>query len=188
MLEPLIAKFHPDARNRVYPPEVVVFALLAAVNSRDNTLRGAVVRNNADRLQRGDEPGSTGTAAFSEARSKLNPQVLIEATKGVAAGVGAKTPGDDIWEGMTPYIIDGTTLTAADTAENQRRFPQPASQAEGVGFPIMRVVVVQSLATGMICDLAISPYAGKDTGEMALARELMPSIPDNSLLLGDRYF
>ena len=188
MLEPLIAKFHPDARNRVYPPEVVVFALLAAVNSHDNTLRGAVVRNNADRLQRGDEPGSTGTAAFSEARSKLNPQVLIGATKGVAARVGAKTPGGDIWKGMAPYVIDGTTLTAADTAENQHRFPQPATQADGVGFPIMRVVVVQSLATGMICDLATAPYAGKGTGEMALARELMPSIPDNALLLGDRYF
>jgi len=77
VLAPLIAKFHPDARNRVYPPEVVVFALLAAVNSQDNTLRSAVVRNNADRMQRGDDPGSTGTAAFSEARSKLNPQVLI---------------------------------------------------------------------------------------------------------------
>ena len=79
-------------------------------------------------------------------------------------------------------------MTAADTAENQRRFPQPVTQAEGVGFPIMRVVVVQSLATGMICDLALAPYAGKGTGEMALARELMPSIPDNALLLGDRYF
>ena len=59
-------------------------------------------------------------------------------------------------------------LTALDTAENQSMFPQQATQAEGVGFPIMRVVTVQSLATGMICDLAIAPYAGKGTGEMAI--------------------
>jgi hypothetical protein len=172
----------------VYPPEVVVFAMIAAVNSRDDTLRAAVVRNNVDRTQRGDEPASTGTAAFSEARSKLNPQVLIGATKDVAARVGAKVPGGDLWKGMAPYVIDGTTLTASDTAENQRSFPQPTTQADGVGFPIMRVVVVQSLATGMICDLATAPYAGKGTGEMALAREVMPSIPENALLLGDRYF
>jgi hypothetical protein len=188
VLAPLVAEFHPDARNRVYPPEVVVFAMLAAVNSRDDTLRGAVVRNNADRMQGGKEPASTSTSAFSEARSKLNPQVLIRATKDVAARVGAKVFGGDLWKGMAPYVIDGTTLTASDTDENQSIFPQQATQDEGVGFPIMRVVTVQSLATGMICDLAIAPYAGKGTGEMALAREVMPSIPDNSLLLGDRYF
>lgn len=162
--------------------------MLAAVNSRDDTLRGAVVRNNADRLQGGKVPASTSTSAFSEARSKLNPQVLIRATKEVAARGGAQVPGGDLWKGMAPYVIDGTTLTALDTAENQSMFPQQATQAEGVGFPIMRVVTVQSLATGMICDLAIAPYAGKGTGEMALAREVMPSIPDNSLLLGDKYF
>jgi hypothetical protein len=188
VLAPLVERFHPDVRVRFYTPEIVVFAMLAAVLSRDNTLRGAVVRNNADRMQRGDEPASTGTSAFSEARSKLNSQILIEATKDIAARVGAKASGGDIWMGMAPYIIDGTTLTAADTVENQRRFPQPSTQADGVGYPIMRVVVVQSLATGTICDLAVASYAGKGTGEMALAREVMPSIPENSLLLGDRYF
>ena len=188
VLAPLVARFHPDVRVRFYSPEVIVFALLAAVNSRDNTLRGAVVRNNADRMQRGDAPASTGTSAFSEARSKLNPLVLIGAAKDVAARVCAKAPGGDIWRGMAPYVIDGTTLTAADTAENQRRFPQATTQAEGVGYPIMRVVVIQSLATGMIGDLALAPYAGKGTGEMALAREVMPTIPENSLLMGDRYF
>lgn len=165
-----------------------MFAMLAAVLSRDDTLRAAVARNNADRMLRGELPASAGTAAFSEARSKLDPQVLIRATKDVAARVGAKVPVGEMWLGMAPYVIDGTTLTASDTPENQHTFPQPASQAEGVGFPIMRVVAVQSLSTGMICDLAIAPFAGKGTGEMALAREVMPSIPENALLLGDRYF
>ena len=38
VLAPLVARFHPDVRVRFYSPEVIVFALLAAVNSRDNTL------------------------------------------------------------------------------------------------------------------------------------------------------
>jgi hypothetical protein len=40
-------------------------------------------------------PASTSTSAFSEARSKLNPQVLIRATKEVAARGGAQVPGGD---------------------------------------------------------------------------------------------
>ena len=188
VLAPLVAEFHPDARDRIYPPEVVACAMVSGVLSRDDTQRAAVARNNADRMQRGLEPASLGTAAFSEARSKLAPEVLIGTARTIAERVGGKLPGGDMWKGMKPFVIDGTTLTASDTIENQRRFPQSATQAEGVGFPILRVVVVQSLATGMIRDLAIAPFTGKGTGEMALAREVMPSIPENALLLGDRYF
>ncbi len=35
-----------------------------------------------------------------------------------------------------------------DTEENQARYPQPDSQADGVGFPLARVVVVICVATG----------------------------------------
>jgi hypothetical protein len=188
VLGPLIARFHPNVRERVYPPESVIMCMVSAVLSRDDTLRSAVARNNADRLQRGLEPASLGTAAFSEARSKLAPEVLVEAAKAVAERVSARAPGGELWKGMAPYVIDGTTISASDTVENQRRFPQHAAQAEGVGNPILRVVVLQSLATGMIRDLAVAPFAGKGTGEMALAREVTPSIPDGAILLGDRYF
>ena len=53
----------------------------------------------------------------------------------------------------------------------------------------MRVVAVMSLASGMLMDLAQGRYAGKETGEHALARKLMlTSINHGDILLGDRYY
>jgi len=37
-------------------------------------------------------------------------------------------------------LVDGTTVSMPDTPENQKVYPQPESQKEGVGFPIARLV------------------------------------------------
>lgn len=50
-----------------------------------------------------------------------------------------------------------------DTAENQAMSPQPPNQQSGLGFPLARIAVLLSLATGACHDLAIAPYAGKGT-------------------------
>ncbi len=60
-----------------------------------------------------------------------------------------------------------------DTELNQAKFPQPKTQALGVGLPIARVVAILSLATACVIDAAIGPYQGKETGESALLRQLL---------------
>ena len=162
--------------------------MVAGVLSKDDSLRSAVVRNNADRQARGLPPSSINTAAYSDGRTRLNLGVLVGTAKGLAVQTNAAVPEGAFWEKFTPYVIDGTTVTANDTNANQQAFPQHASQADGVGFPILRVVAIQSLLTGMICELAVAPFKGKGTGEMALAREILPALKGNALLLGDRYF
>jgi len=49
-------------------------------------------------------------------------------------------------------------------------------------------VVLMSLATAMLCGMAIGPYSGKETGELALMRELLDKLDPNDILLTDRYF
>ena len=75
-----------------------------------------------------------------------------------------------------------------DTPENQEEYPQQASQAEGLGFPIARMVLLLSFATAMVSGMAIGPYSGKETGELALMRELLDQLDPNDILLADRYF
>ncbi len=67
-------------------------------------------------------------------------------------------------------------------------FPQPSSQAAGVGFPLVRMVAIIALATGVVLDLATGPYAGKETGETALFRELWGRLEPGGIVLGDRVF
>ena len=85
-------------------------------------------------------------------------------------------------------MIDGTTFSMPDTEANQAEYPQPTSQAEGLGFPILRAVALTSLATGMVMALATGPYAGKETGETALLRTLFDKLQRGDLVLADRYY
>jgi hypothetical protein len=50
------------------------------------------------------------------------------------------------------------------------------------------VVAIISLATGVLRDLAIGHYKGKETGETALLRELLDCLKEGEIPLGDRYF
>ena len=75
-----------------------------------------------------------------------------------------------------------------DTLENQEAYPQNEQQKEGLGFPIARIVVLLSLVTGMVTDMAMAPYAGKGTGEPALLRSLLGSIDRDDIVLADRYY
>ena len=75
-----------------------------------------------------------------------------------------------------------------DTPRNQAAFPQPKSQAKGIGFPVVRMVAIIALATGVALDLATGPCAGKETGETALLRELWDRLEPGGIMLGDRIF
>jgi hypothetical protein len=92
-----------------------------------------------------------------------------------------------LWKGHHAKLVDGFTFTMPDTPENQEAFPQLPSQAPGVGFPIARACTVQSLATAAVCDIAIGPYAGKETGESALLRSMLDSFDEDDVAVFDRY-
>jgi DUF917 family protein len=85
-------------------------------------------------------------------------------------------------------MVDGCTVTMADTDENQEAYPQIKKQRRGCGFPIARMVQVFSLATGAVSMMVIAPYAGKLTGEMSLFRTLIDRSKTGKIVLADRYF
>jgi hypothetical protein len=75
-----------------------------------------------------------------------------------------------------------------DTPENRAVYPQPVVQEPGIGFPLARVAVSLSPATGACHDLAIAPYAGKGTGETALLRRMYGSLSRGDVVLADALF
>src|SRR5947209_1437142 len=54
-----------------------------------------------------------------------------------------------LWHGLFPKVIDGTTITLPDTPANQRAYPQSRSQKPGCGFPLMKLVGIFSLSSGV---------------------------------------
>ncbi len=73
----------------------------------------------------------------------------------------------------------------ADTSANQKKYPQPKSQAKGCGFPVGRIVCGFSLATGAVLDAVISPLS---VGEVNLFRQLYVHLQASDVALGDRIF
>jgi len=91
-------------------------------------------------------------------------------------------PQEWLWQGRHVKLVDGTTVSMPDTAENQARFPQHGQQEPGVGFPLARVI---ALANGAVLDAAIGPYQGKGTGEHGLFRELKRCFVEGDVMLAD---
>ncbi len=84
-------------------------------------------------------------------------------------------------------LIDGFTMTAADTYKNRTEYPQNPRQAEGLGFPILRCLTLISMASGMLVDLVYGPYSGKETGETALLRQLFAELRSGDIVVADCY-
>ena len=85
-------------------------------------------------------------------------------------------------------LVDGFTVTAADTPRNQAEYPQNPAQKEGIGFPILRGVTLISLMTGMLFDCEIGPYSGKESGETALLWKLLSQLRPGDILVADSYY
>ena len=177
----------PDA---VYTPAVTLWAFLSQVLFKDEhrSCVAAVARVLVllVSLERG--PCSTNTGAYCRARGKLSDKVLRQITITIAEGCEDQLDPQWLWHGLHVRLVDGTTVSMPDTPENQEAYPQNPQQKEGLGFPIARVVVILSLATGMLTDMAMGPCAGKETGETALLRSLLERFKPGDVLLADRFY
>jgi hypothetical protein len=174
----------------VYTPQVTLWAMLSQMlfTGSQRSCVAAVVRVAAFYAMLGREVCATNTGAYCRARARVPEAVVRRLTQQVARECEARVPESWCWKGRRVLLVDGTTLSMPDTPENQDEYPQSCSQAEGLGFPIMRVVALCSLATGMITGMACGPYAGKETGEPALLRTLFDTLSPGDVLLGDRYY
>ena len=93
-----------------------------------------------------------------------------------------------LWKGRRVKIADGTTAIMPDTPENQAEYPQPDGQKPGLGFPMIRMVVLFCLATGALLDAAVAAYSGKGTGELSLLRSIWDQLQEGEVLLADRLY
>ncbi len=177
-----------EFRDRAYPPDVTLMAFCSQLISSNKSCREAVVRVNRDRLKLGLAPISSSTSAYCQARSRLSVDLIKDLAMESGNFLEIATPLGWLWKGHHTKLLDGSTLSMPDTPENQAVWPQHDQQEEGIGFPIMRIVALLSLATAGCLGLAYAPYQGKETGEHALARELLPLIKQDDIILADRYY
>lgn len=171
-----------------WTPALTLWTFLSqVVDDGSKSCRAAVARAVvATALTR--PPSDCDTGNYCRARAKLPTSVLCRLTLQVAVALEKEAPALWRWQGRHVFLVDGFTVSMPDTAENQKAYPQPKTQKPGLGFPLIRVVVLLSLATAACHGLDWGPYRGKETGEPALFRTLLDHLEPRSIVLGDRFY
>ena len=195
----------------VYTPAITLWALVSQVffAAAQRSCKAAVLRVAALWAAFGRWVCDTNTGAYCRARLKIPFEAVRDITRRLAADAEAAVDRDTVLTeeeaessqcpevvaavkstavGGRILLVDGFTVTAADTAENQEEYPQNPAQAEGLGFPILRCVSLISMTTGLLVDLACGPYCGKESGETALLWQLLDQLQPGDVLVADSYY
>jgi hypothetical protein len=87
------------------------------------------------------------------------------------------------------FVVDGSTLSLPHTPELLETFPPTCNQHGRSHWPILRLVVLQDVQTGLALRPAWGPLNGPHAvSEQDLAFQAISHLPPGALLIGDRNF
>lgn len=178
----------PEHRERLYPPTETLSMFLSQALSADGSCRQVVNEAMVKRVIYGLEPGKTDTGAYCKARARLPLSMIWTLRRYTGKIITSGAASKWYWQGRPVRLVDGATVTLADTEENQAHYPQPNSQQAGLGFPQCRVVTLLCLGSGALLNAATGPCKGKGGDEQTLLRSMLDTLNDGDILLGDAYY
>ena len=174
--------------NDVYTPAVTLWGFVGQFLAAERSCVFAVARIIVLLVAMRLPPCSAATGAYCKARAKLPEKFLRRLTYQVGNGVEDEARALWRWRDRRVLLVDGMEVNLDDTPENRAAYPQPKSKRPGPGFPIIRAVVLLTFATAVLVGAAFGPYAGKETGETALFRQLFDQLRPNDIVVADRYY
>jgi len=125
------------------------------------------------------------TSAYCQARGRLPAERLQAILRSTAQVADRRSGSGWLGQGRPVKVVDGSTVSLPDTSANQKAYPQVGNQKPGCGFPLLKFVVLFSLASGAILALA---KGNRFQGELRLLRMLWEELKSGDILLGDRGF
>ncbi len=188
MVEQALVAEGVESNESIFTPFLTLCTFLSQVWDPDHSCRAAVARVIVWLAINGRKPCSEHTGAYGDARRRRPLEVIVRLVRQTAQEAEQRAGEEWLWKKRRIVLADGSTVSMPDTTRNQRVFPQSRSQRFGLGFPLARLVVLISLTTGLVRDLAVGPYPGKETGETALFRQLWDRFEAGEIVLGDRVF
>ena len=177
-----------SSKNCIFTPALTLWAFVSQVLHDDKTCDGAVARIRSYLFEKGRVLCKNANSAYCKARQKLPEGLLRRLAVGVAQGVDEQIRDAFRWHAKDVVLVDGFTASMEDTQANRQEYSQSSNQKPGLGFPLIRIVGLFSLATGVLRHAALGPHRGKETGELALLRSLLDQVAAGCILLADRYF
>jgi len=181
---------HGSLFGGVFHTAIVIWAFLSQVlrDGKEGACQSAVARISAHLAGIGRQVPDSNSGDYCKARAKLSYKALRELSHVVAMKTEENAEESWKWKTRRAFLIDGFTFKMPDTVKNQKAYPQHTAQKPGLGFPIARVVSLISLATGNVVAAALGPYAGKQTGEVALFSQLFLFLKPGDVVVADRQY
>ena len=173
-----------NRRERTYPPRRVFWCFVWQMLNPQTSGREVVRQLQALLSLEGVGKISSSDSALCQAKGRL-PLGVLQKALSESAQAAAQRAGPFSYPGLKRdvVVVDGSTTVAADTSKNQRCFPQSLTQAFGCGFPLVKFVVLFSLASGAILDLVIG---NKHAAGSCLFRKIWQRLKAGTILLADR--
>ena len=174
------------------PPHVMVYLVMALALFADDDYEEVAAR--LTQTLRGwgcwDADWEVPTrGGITQARQRLGPEPVAGVFAQVAVPVADLDTIGAFFGTWRLMSVDGMEWDVPDTAANRGAFGSRGG-SEGPGaYPKVRVVTVSECASHAAVLAAMGPAAGgKGGGEQSLARELLPRLEEDWLLIADRNF
>jgi len=175
----------PNSRERLFTLRLTFECFLWQLLNPATACREVVRQVQAlCRLQE-QAPPDENTSAYVQARQRLPQERFEEVLHATARAADQRAGEVGRLAGRPVKVVDGSTVQMPDTPANQQAYPQPSTQKPGCGFPVMRLVVLFSLASGALLDLAMGSLHSHD---LRLLAALWEGLRAGDILLGDRGF
>jgi hypothetical protein len=171
-----------NSRERVFSVRRTFFAFLYQVLKSDCSCREVVRQIQALFALHHRAAVDEATGGYCQARARL-PWDILPRLRCAAAAHAEKARR--LWRGLCVKVVDGTTTSLPDTPKNQRAYPQSGAQTPGCGFPLLRLVGIFSLGTGVLLDYA---KGNNHQHELGLLQRLLHQFKPGDLVLADRGF
>jgi hypothetical protein len=175
-------------RQRDLPAHVVVYYVIALALYMQSSYR-EVLRCLLEGIKWLLGPGATlkaaGKSGISQARTRLGWEPLQKLHDEVVKPIAVESTKGAWYRSWRLVSLDGSTLDVADQKENETVFGRPSASRGSSAFPQVRLVSLVENGTHVLFGTRM---AGIDTGEITLAKDVLPSLRKGMLCLADRNF
>jgi hypothetical protein len=183
--------------NGIYSARVVIWMMISQRLHARGTLASSVEQlvqgrfdallSRCKRVQ--DKKIALATGGYCQARQHLSKLLVSRSMDELIERLRSRLLGSGSPQPHRVYLLDGSTLQLEHEPELMKAYPLGSNQHGKAHWPVMRVVVLHDLETG----LAEHPYWGPLNGrhavsEQALAERALEHVPAGSVIVGDRNF
>ena len=175
-------------RQRDLPAQVVVYYVIALALYMQSSYR-EVLRCLLEGVQWLRDPSVgvrvAGKSGISQARSRLGWEPLRQLHDELVKPLAVRSTRGAWYRSWRLVSLDGSTLDVADEKANEDAFTRPGASRGSSAYPQIRFVSLVENGTHVLFGSQMDSYR---TGEITLAKAVLPRMRSGMLCLADRNF